>query len=193
MRCWVTTHVTIGENRTEAILYGIVLWATTSVLLLWLTANGIQAGMNIAMTSRNADNSRAAVVTNNPPTAATSNLAEQQQNATRGYDAGREGAWWAFSGILLSMFASIHGPQTPNITPPVAPCLGSTNHWARPSRRGIRPPCERRREKGENAVFSLTSHNLPTTCGSAKITPKVRYGFATNHVHLSESGIPQSC
>src|SRR5690606_24617597 len=43
---WVTTQVTVGETRGEAILYGVVLCATTSVLLLWLTANGVQAGMN---------------------------------------------------------------------------------------------------------------------------------------------------
>ncbi len=34
---WVTTQVTVGESRTEAVLYGVVLWATTSVLLFWLT------------------------------------------------------------------------------------------------------------------------------------------------------------
>ncbi len=46
---WVTTQVTVGESRTEAMLYGVVLWATTCVLLLWLAANGVQAGMDTAV------------------------------------------------------------------------------------------------------------------------------------------------
>lgn len=45
---WVTTQVTLGENRTEAVSYVIVLWATTSVFRLWLAANGLHAGMGAA-------------------------------------------------------------------------------------------------------------------------------------------------
>ena len=43
---WVTTQVTTGESRTEAILYGVVLWATTSVLLIWITTNGARVGID---------------------------------------------------------------------------------------------------------------------------------------------------
>jgi len=98
---WVTTQVTVGESRTEAVLYGVVLWATTSVLLLWLTANGIQAGDDLA---------RAANDTNVVASSSDNTSSESRQvNRQQMMEAGREGAWWAFAGILLSMVASVAG------------------------------------------------------------------------------------
>ena len=102
---WVTTQVTVGESRTEAILYGVVLWATTSVLLLWLTANGVRAGMNTAMAVQNmtgGDQVAASVDTAQTPE-------ERQAAMDRVREAGQEGAWWAFAGILLSMVAAVAG------------------------------------------------------------------------------------
>jgi len=102
---WVTTQVTAGETRTEAVLYGVVLWATTSVLLLWLTANGVQAGMAAAMAAQGATGA------NQAQTAADRELTseERQLASERAREAGKEGAWWAFAGILLSMIAAIGG------------------------------------------------------------------------------------
>ena len=102
---WVTTQITAGETRTEAILYGIVLWATTSVLLLWLTANGIRAGMNVAM-----DASSMTGANHASATTATAQTPEERQAAIeQAREAGREGSWWAFAGMLLSMVAAIGG------------------------------------------------------------------------------------
>jgi len=98
---WVTTQVTVGESRTEAVLYGVVLWATTSVLLLWLTANGIQAGADLSMAANDTD-----VVVGSMD----NNSSEpRQEDREQMREAGREGAWWAFAGILLSMVASVAG------------------------------------------------------------------------------------
>ena len=102
---WVTTQVTAGETRTEAILYGVVLWATTSVLLLWLAANGVQAGMNAAMAAQSmTDDNRAVATADAGPTPE-----ERQASIDRAREAGEEGAWWAVAGILLSMVAAIAG------------------------------------------------------------------------------------
>ncbi len=111
---WVTTQVTVGENRTEAVLYGVVLWATTSTLLLWLAANGVRAGMETAMAMQSMTNGNHATSTMDADRTAqdrTADLASQnrQPDAQRTREAGREGAWWAFAGILLSMIASIAG------------------------------------------------------------------------------------
>ena len=100
---WVTTQVTVGESRTEAFLYGVVLWATTSVLLFWLTANGVRAGIDTAVTVQNMTRSNTAAV-DTPQTPE-----ERQAMLDRSRDAGKEGSWWAFAGILLSMVASIGG------------------------------------------------------------------------------------
>lgn len=102
---WVTTQVTAGETRTEAVLYGIVLWATTSVLLLWLTANGVQAGMNVAMDTRSSIGADYASATTDPGQTTESHQAAIE----RARDAGKEGSWWAFAGMLLSMVAAIGG------------------------------------------------------------------------------------
>ena len=102
---WVTTQVTTGENRTEAILYGVVLWATTSVLLLWLTANGVRAGMGAAMAAQSMGGGNEAAATVD-----VGQTPEERQAAIeRAREAGKEGSWWAFAGMLLSMVAAIGG------------------------------------------------------------------------------------
>ena len=102
---WVTTQVTTGESRTEAILYGVVLWATTSVLLLWLTAHGVRAGMDAAMTAQSMTGASARASSTD-----TGQTPEERQAAIeRAREAGKEGSWWAFAGLLLSMVAAIGG------------------------------------------------------------------------------------
>jgi hypothetical protein len=38
---WVTTQCTVGETRTEAVLYGVVVWAVTATFLVWSAATGL--------------------------------------------------------------------------------------------------------------------------------------------------------
>lgn len=101
---WVTTLATVGESRGEAILYGVVLWATTSVLLLWLTANGVRAGMESAAVMQNMGSDPVAVATGQLETT------DVRQNSMDRFDEDSQaGSWWAFAGILLSMVAAIGG------------------------------------------------------------------------------------
>lgn len=102
---WVTTQVTVGESRTEAILYGVVLWATTSVLMMWLAANGVRAGMSTVMAAHSM--SGEVQISSSNDTNVTPE--ERQVAAVNAREAGREGSWWAFAGILFSMVASIGG------------------------------------------------------------------------------------
>jgi len=102
---WVTTQVTTGESRTEAILYGVVLWATTSVLLIWITANGARAGIDAAMAVQSmTGGNQAAATADTGPT-----LEEREDAIERAREAGKEGSWWAFAGMALSMVAAIGG------------------------------------------------------------------------------------
>ena len=102
---WVTTQVTTGESRTEAILYGVVLWATTSVLLIWITANGARAGIDAAVAVQSMTGGNQAAATTD-----TEQSPEERQAALeRAREAGKEGSWWAFAGLLLSMVAAIGG------------------------------------------------------------------------------------
>jgi ABC-type transport system involved in multi-copper enzyme maturation permease subunit len=102
---WVTTQVTTGESRTEAVLYGVVLWATTSVLLIWITTNGTRAGVDAAMVLQNMTGGNQATVTTDD-----SQSSEERQDAiARAREAGKRGSWWAFAGMLASMVAAIGG------------------------------------------------------------------------------------
>ena len=102
---WVTTQVTTGESRTEAILYGVVLWATTSVLLIWITANGARAGIDAALAVQSMTGGNQSTAT-----ADTGQTSDERQDAIeRAREAGKEGSWWAFAGMLLSMVAAIGG------------------------------------------------------------------------------------
>ena len=102
---WVTTQVTTGESRTEAILYGVVLWATTTVLLVWITANGARAGIDAARAVQSMTGG------NQPAASVEAGQTDQQQEEAmeRAREAGKEGSWWAFAGLLLSMVAAIGG------------------------------------------------------------------------------------
>lgn len=102
---WVTTQVTVGESRAEAILYGVVLWATTSVLLIWLTAIGVRAGMNATMATHDM------AVGNQLVASADTAQSPEARQATieRVREVSREGSWWAFAGILMSMVAAVGG------------------------------------------------------------------------------------
>lgn len=103
---WVTTQVTTGESRTEAILYGVVLWATTSVLLIWITTSGSRAGFDAAVAVQSMTGGNQAGAS----TEAGQVSEEERRDAIeRAREAGKEGSWWAFAGMALSMVAAIGG------------------------------------------------------------------------------------
>jgi hypothetical protein len=43
---FVASQLTTGENRPEAALYGLLVWAVVFAMLLWLMASGVRAGFN---------------------------------------------------------------------------------------------------------------------------------------------------
>jgi hypothetical protein len=85
------------------VLYGVVLWATTSVLLLWLTASGLRAGADTANAVQKMTGGNTVVVD------AAQTPEDRQATMQRAREAGVGGSWWAFAGILLSMVAAIGG------------------------------------------------------------------------------------
>jgi hypothetical protein len=46
---WVTSQLTAGETKVEAMVHGVILWGTVVAMMLWLTASGIQAGFNAVL------------------------------------------------------------------------------------------------------------------------------------------------
>ncbi len=43
---WVTSQFLVGENKTEAVLHGVIMWGVVLVLILWLVSAGLRAGFN---------------------------------------------------------------------------------------------------------------------------------------------------
>lgn len=43
---FVAAQLTTGENKTEAAMYGLLVWAVVFAMLLWLMASGVRAGFN---------------------------------------------------------------------------------------------------------------------------------------------------
>lgn len=129
---FVTTQCTAGENKAEAILYGIILWGVLIAMLLWLMATGVRMGFNamMGMTTAAAANRdtissmsqadwdrlgrqaglideqirqlRAAAAN---PAAEVRRVAED----SRMPEIATATAWWAFGGTLLSILAAIFG------------------------------------------------------------------------------------
>jgi len=127
---WVTTQCTTGENRTEAMLYGVIVWAVTSTLLVWLTATGLglsyhmlraapgRSGMGASASEIERIGRQAGLSDNeisrmqqglSGNTSADDANNPDDANMDRTKDNARAASWWAFGGTLLSMLAAIAG------------------------------------------------------------------------------------
>src|SRR5205085_12432141 len=53
----VTTQLTAGETKQEAVIHGVLTWATVTGLSLFLVAMGVRAGYNAALGAAYATNS----------------------------------------------------------------------------------------------------------------------------------------
>jgi hypothetical protein len=46
---YITSQCTVGENRTESIVHGIIMWAVVFAFLIWMTVAGVRVGLNAMM------------------------------------------------------------------------------------------------------------------------------------------------
>src|SRR5262245_32957664 len=47
----VTTRCSAGESKTEALIYGIILWGVVFMLTMWVSATVVRSGWGLTMTS----------------------------------------------------------------------------------------------------------------------------------------------
>jgi hypothetical protein len=125
---WVSAQLTAGENRQEAVIYGLLTWAAFMALTLWMVGMGVRAGYFAAVGG-------SMVVQNNERVPAWEDLARQAgvpetsitaaKNATdparvraaandpANQDRAREAAiaasWTALVATMLSMAAAVGG------------------------------------------------------------------------------------
>lgn len=109
---FVVSRITAGEDKTEAMTYGVVLWAVLFVGLALLTALGDNVGYNAMALNNEAQ----AALPRDLFEGMRSPLSQEQVEELRAKyrNAAPEinptaAAWWTFAGIVLSMAASILG------------------------------------------------------------------------------------
>lgn len=124
---WVTSQCAVGENKTEAAIYGLILWGVLLGMLLWLAASGISIGFSalVGVASTPAARDLAAQVPERDLQTAgeaaglnaeqirsvqqrLKTLPAELQAAAQDPSA-RRAAWWTFGGFLLSLLAAIVG------------------------------------------------------------------------------------
>jgi len=111
----VTTQLTAGENKVEAALYGIVMWAAVMVIMAHGAAagRGAIAGMlDDTSHSRDRDwvaDARRAGVPANQIEEWRTKAAETNKTANTDERSASRFLWPAFTGIWLSMFAATAG------------------------------------------------------------------------------------
>ena len=119
----VTTRLTAGENRGEAIMYGVVMWGAAFAMILWMTGSALRTGATAAVGSAN-------VAANQNPNAASqaaqgnweqaardakvsdaqiAQMREKMPTAAQAQDVSAKAAWWSFAGVVLSLAAAIGG------------------------------------------------------------------------------------
>jgi hypothetical protein len=130
---FVVSQCTVGENKGEAVMYGVVLWGVLFGMLLWLTATGVRAGFHAMVGlatvgettgqtttagdweagARRAGVSQKAMDDWKRETANTPGAARRAAEDPQNQQAVAEGAtrvtWWALVGTLLSMLAAVVG------------------------------------------------------------------------------------
>jgi hypothetical protein len=121
---WVATVCTVGENRTEAILYGVIVWAVTSSLLLWSAAAGLSLGYSAVLSrSQGHDAAMAARTLEADVSTGEAGGASDRETSRRDNEGSvdtqvadrvtrerlQSASWWTFGGTILSMLAAIGG------------------------------------------------------------------------------------
>jgi hypothetical protein len=105
---YIATQCTAGENKTEALVHGLVVWGVLFMALLWLTTTGVSFGFNGLI---GAMNSPAARMFSDEDFRAVGITPQQidKLRQTAQSPAVTQAAWWTVGGIVLSMLASVCG------------------------------------------------------------------------------------
>lgn len=122
----VTSLFTVGENKVEACVYGVIMWAFVTGVLIMTTASGVRAGYNGLMdmttvaqnTSRSDWQQAARDAGVNPEQLEqwrkqavndVANKAQDPQTREQVQQGAKKTAWYVFGGTWLSMLCAALG------------------------------------------------------------------------------------
>jgi hypothetical protein len=97
----VASLFTAGENKTEAMLYGAIMWAVLVVILLHLGTAGVRTGFNAMSASAHS--------VQMSPAPNTGNAEQDAENRRLALAAASRVTWYVFFGTWISMFAAVAG------------------------------------------------------------------------------------
>lgn len=110
---FVTSRMTVGEQTSEAITYGVLVWGT---VLMLISIGGLSLGTNYLDSGRQttaASQVTAAQMTQelglNEQQAARYNQVMQETRTTNVAETAESFAWWTFAAMALSLLAAIGG------------------------------------------------------------------------------------
>lgn len=112
---WVTSQGTVGESKTEAVIYGIIMWGVFLFLMLWLVSVGMRTGFSAmwgAATFASASTTGGAVgdtVSQDPALIEGEQAGQASANQTSAAEYAAAATWYTLLGTLLSMAAAIGG------------------------------------------------------------------------------------
>jgi len=126
---WVTSLCTVGENKCEAAIHGVIMWGVVVALIMWTVSTGMRGGFNamvgISAFTRGttADDWEAAARNAGVPQetindwrtraanapAETRRAASDPQNQQAALDYATHATWWTLLGTLASMLGAIAG------------------------------------------------------------------------------------
>jgi hypothetical protein len=122
----VTSLFTAGENRAEAVLYGVVLWGLMFALMAGISFAGVRLGVAAFLGTANVAANANASNTDWERVARDAGVTQEQINQMRAHmpplgdvraqveenvnrDRAARLAWWTFLGTVLSMVAAVCG------------------------------------------------------------------------------------
>jgi hypothetical protein len=137
---WTTSRLAVGESKTEAVLYGMILWGALFLGMIWLLSAGVRTGfgalVGAASGAYSTDEGRVDVdrvardlkragaddatvdryrnyyerVRNDP--AAAADVGRELGSDPGARQTARMAAWWTLAGVLISLAAVIVGALT---------------------------------------------------------------------------------
>jgi len=111
----IVSRVTTGEDKTEGVLYGVILWGFIAVCSLALAGTGLSTGAQLAslrpLAGKEAwlDSKHSEEMKLNAEQRKTAEAIMARSNEVAGDLSPTAAAWWAFTTLVLSLGAAVGG------------------------------------------------------------------------------------
>jgi hypothetical protein len=122
---YITSQCTVGENATESIVHGIIMWGVVFAFLVWMTVAGVRVGFSAMMGVASIGTQAIQGVNQNWETLARQagvspeRIEQMRQEATataqdpqtqeQAAEVAMQASWWTLFGVMLSMVAAALG------------------------------------------------------------------------------------